>query len=730
MNSPTTTPVAISGLSSGVTAISAHGYHTCALTSAGAVECWGYDAYGELGDGTTTNKRSPVAVSGLSSGVTAISAGEHHTCALSSAGVVKCWGDNEFGQLGDGTTTTKITPVPVSGLSSVIAISTGGSHTCMLTSAGAVKCWGDNGDGQLGDGTTANKTTAVPVSGLNSGVIAISAGDFHTCALTGAGAVECWGYNAFGELGDGTTTTKMTPVAVSGLSSGVVAISAGGYHTCALTSARRSRVLGLQRIWPARQRDDHQQTDAGRRQRPGQRHHRDKCRPLPHLRADQRRRGRVLGRQRIWRPRPRHVRGGNDAGRRQWPEQRRHRYQCRSLSTCALTSAGAVKCWGYNGSGQLGDGTFTEKPTPVAVSGLSSGVTTISAGGLHTCVLASAGAVKCWGYNGSGQLGDGTFTEKPTPVAVSGLSSGAIAIGAGGLHSCALTSVGAAECWGENKYGELGDGTTTTKATPVAVIGLSRVTCTTNTGTVTLLAGPVGHSDGADNEDQRDAVGVRRRGVHGGQVHRDAQNSRRSAVLGAVSGRRRDRRGEIQMDAEGESREGDAEGAPVRSAGGRLRRRSGQRLLCAADALWDRVAELYRRSDMRHEKGQERHLQRLGGQLRIGGRCCDAAPFSIVQHIRRSRRSTGAARHERVRQLSGISASVEALPAGGKRVLFIADPAICREFAAGLPDDRLKSTQRIVANLKSLQIAISKLGSAPLGDSAPRQGPRAKSPQI
>ena len=190
-------------------AISAGTNHTCAVTSAGPVECWGYNAHGELGDGTTTERLIASDVSGLSSGVVAISAGASHTCALTSAGAVKCWGYNGYGQLGDGTTTNRLTAVEVSGLSSgVVAISAAGSHACALTSAGAVTCWGDNAYGELGDGTTTNRSVPVAVSGLSSGVVAISAGYQHTCALTSAGAAKCWGFNAHGELGDGTTTNR------------------------------------------------------------------------------------------------------------------------------------------------------------------------------------------------------------------------------------------------------------------------------------------------------------------------------------------------------------------------------------------------------------------------------------------------------------------------------------------------------------------------------------------
>jgi len=231
-------PVDVTGLTEGVIQVTGGDFHTCALTNGGAVKCWGSNFTGQLGNGTTTQALSPVAVTGLQSGVAAIAAGERHACALTVGGGVKCWGGNASGQLGNGTTTLSLTAVDVTGLTTgVAAIATGGSHTCALTVGGGVKCWGWNRYGQLGNGTMTDSLTAVDVTGLTSGVAAISSrGDNHSCALTGAGGVKCWGFNLFGQLGNGTTTNALTAVDVTSLTAGVAAIAVGSTHTCALTS--------------------------------------------------------------------------------------------------------------------------------------------------------------------------------------------------------------------------------------------------------------------------------------------------------------------------------------------------------------------------------------------------------------------------------------------------------------------------------------------------------------
>ena len=228
-------PVKVPNLAD-VLAVAAGDRFSCALTGSGAVSCWGNNEFGQLGDGTNTTRSTPVPVVGLATGVSAIAARGEHACALVD-GRVRCWGGNNDGQLGDGTTTERPAPVEVPGIAGVSAIATGGEHTCAILAGGGAECWGWNVRGQLGDGSTIDRPGPVQVNGLASGVVAISAGGRHTCALMTQGGVKCWGYGEFGQLGNGSTADSSVPVDVSGLSGGIASITAGGNLTCGLRTA-------------------------------------------------------------------------------------------------------------------------------------------------------------------------------------------------------------------------------------------------------------------------------------------------------------------------------------------------------------------------------------------------------------------------------------------------------------------------------------------------------------
>ena len=230
-------PVAVGGLTGAVALATGYG-HVCARLADGTMRCWGENRQGQLGNGTTASPGTPhpVTVSGIT-GLGAFTTGAYHTCAVPADGKVRCWGRNDMGQLGDGTLTSSSTPVQVetgSGpLTGVTALAGGGSHTCALLSNGTVRCWGENDQGQLGDGTTLSKRNGIAVTGIST-AIAISSGWEHSCAVLADGTVRCWGANAFGQLGDGTTTLRPTPVPVSGIT-GAVGVTAGWWHhSCAL----------------------------------------------------------------------------------------------------------------------------------------------------------------------------------------------------------------------------------------------------------------------------------------------------------------------------------------------------------------------------------------------------------------------------------------------------------------------------------------------------------------
>ncbi len=352
-----------------------------------------------------------------------------HTCAVTTTGAAYCWGPNGRGQLGDGTTIDRTRPVPVS-RGSLTTVETGSNHTCGLTRSGQVYCWGSNGSGQLGDGTFADRSVPTVIGAFTFS--SVSAGSQYTCGIAGSLAY-CWGNNVLGQLGDGTTTFRTLPVQVAPPAGQLTpleftALSAGNHHTCGTTATGAAYCWGSNNS------------------------------------------GQLGDGTTLNQPTPVAVAP---------PSGQSTALAFTTLSvgfshSCGLTEAGVIYCWGGNSSGQLGDGTTSDHSRPAPVVALVA-FTAVEAGAAYTCGLGSTGVAYCWGFNGFGQLGDGTTTERTLAAQVAppvGQSTplAFASVNAGGAHTCGATREGQAYCWGNNRDGQLGAGTTGRSAVPVAVV--------------------------------------------------------------------------------------------------------------------------------------------------------------------------------------------------------------------------------------------------------------------
>jgi uncharacterized repeat protein (TIGR01451 family) len=340
--------------------------HSCAIKN-GTLYCWGRNNKGQLGDGTTTGRSTPVTVTNMVGGVTAVATGSTHTCAI-KGGVLYCWGENYYGQLGNGTTTNVSTPVTVTNMTSgVTSIAAMLFHSCAIRN-GAMYCWGFNAYGQLGAsssqtcGSIACSTTPLTTTNMSTGVTAIAAGADHTCAIRN-GALYCWGDGFFGQLGG----TGGTSNPVTNMTSSVTAVAAGGSHTCAIRSS-------------------------------------------------------------------------------------------------------ALLCWGRNNKG-LGDNTTTDRSTPVTVTQMVSNVTALATGASHSCAIRGQ-VLYCWGDNQYGQVGIGTtFPNYTAPAQVINPGGEALVVAAGYDHTLGLWSTTCLSAWGLNSTGQLGNNNTTSQVAPVQVSG-------------------------------------------------------------------------------------------------------------------------------------------------------------------------------------------------------------------------------------------------------------------
>ena len=454
-------PVEVIGIDDAID-IAAGRNHTCALHQDGTISCWGHNYYGQLGNGRYrygADSSVPVKVSSIDD-ATAVAAGSDHTCALRTDGTVLCWGDNESQQLGrNHTRRSSRLPVQVEGITDVKDISAGNFHTCALHRDGAVSCWGS--DARIG---LDSEDSRIP--GIAQGT-AVRSGDRHTCVLHEDGTITCWGSNDFGQLGILGISVffedSAMPMTVTGITD-ALQITAGDKHTCALRREKTVSCWGAYGSYLVAQFiEELLETPFAGSPTPSQINDITGAASVASggdhfcaLHED--------GAISCWGPDDYNSFGypaslQSDAARRIQDITDATAITAGKRHTCALHEGGAISCWGSNDFGMLGNEDaaeeFTEySPVPVKVENIND-ATAIAAGSLHTCALHEDGTVSCWGQNWYGQLGSGTLRNLVAPEKVAGITD-ATAIAAGGSHTCALQEGGVISCWGNNDQGQLG----------------------------------------------------------------------------------------------------------------------------------------------------------------------------------------------------------------------------------------------------------------------------------
>jgi alpha-tubulin suppressor-like RCC1 family protein len=377
-----------------------------------------------------------------------ITVGEQHSCALLNDASIRCWGDNEYNQLGNGSrdacglasgslTPCSMTPIEVLEITNAEVVAAGSAHTCAVMSSGSVQCWGGNDNGQLGNRSsdtcatpagTAFSCSATPTAVLGiTSATAVAAGGWHTCAVLRSGSVQCWGLNDYGQLGNGATSNSLVPVEVSGITN-ARSVASNTHHSCAVLRSGSVQCWGY---------NYNGQLGDG-----------------------------TTANSLV----PVTVSGITNA----------EAIATGSLHTCALLNGGSIRCWGVDQEGQLGNNSratcgsspgtvYRCSPIPLTVSGITDAVF-VSAGQAHTCAVLSSGSVQCWGWNNAGQLANGTTINSFVPVTIPSVTDAA-SVAAGSYDSCAVLSSGSVQCWNWNYYGNLGNGTTTNSQVPVTVSG-------------------------------------------------------------------------------------------------------------------------------------------------------------------------------------------------------------------------------------------------------------------
>lgn len=443
----------------GVAQVAVSSRRSFARLASGAVVSWHNDWRYDPDDMHSLDRLGPpqtpqpAPVVGLT-GTLELVAGSSHMCARLGDADVRCWGDDMYGQRGDGTASVQLDPVAVAGLRDVVELDLGGEHSCARLRDGTMTCWGSGDEaGQLGDGTSKDHPKPTPVPGLTN-LVGIALGNYHTCALRRDGSVACWGNVGLFPLPDGSTVQGSAVPAAIPIGHVVTGLAAGGNQTCVL----REKTVGC---W-----------DGGSRG--------PTPTPIPNLRAgsvsiNERHACALLadGTIACWGQNPNGTLGDGTRNDTKVPTR------VKGISTatqvvvgfthsCALLGDATVACWGQNDFGTLGNGSTSLSLTPVPVTGLSN-VVQIGAGGWNTCARLADGTVRCWGMSLLQPVRQGRRNDRLTPTVVANVK-GAVEVAVGYAHACARLGDGTVRCWGTNRSGQLGDGTSLELDVPTSVV--------------------------------------------------------------------------------------------------------------------------------------------------------------------------------------------------------------------------------------------------------------------
>jgi alpha-tubulin suppressor-like RCC1 family protein len=468
-----TTPTLVLGGHKFIT-VSAGYQHTCGLRADGAAMCWGDNEDGQIGDNTLTLRRTPVLVSGDHKFLE-VRAGTYFSCGLLTDGSAMCWGVNDFGQLGDGTLTNRSQPVAVLGGHKYSLIQTGIEHTCGIRTDSSVLCWGRNELGQVGDNATARRPSPTVTFGGSGWSYIASKESHHSCGIKSTGAILCWGYNQYGQIGDGTTVNKLIPTHINlsmmdfdkvsyHFADDGVACTAGNAGTVRYHATNGIQICNGATYGPllATGSFTGQHNYYGNLEGKLAAGYFFNCA----LRVD--------GTAYCW--------GENEKGQlgnggtadslipvRVRTEQKFVEITAGETHACGLRKDGAAYCWGENTYGQFGNGGTTDSSIPVAAAGVRR-FSTIKAGEYHTCGISTNGVIYCWGRNISGEVGDNSFVQRLSPVTINSTLR-FTQLTAGNTYTCAIATTGDSYCWGYGNNGQLGNNGNTDTSSPVLVLG-------------------------------------------------------------------------------------------------------------------------------------------------------------------------------------------------------------------------------------------------------------------